>query len=421
MRKRRTILHILRIFLYNGGMAGGASIGKTGGHGIPFHRDPKVRGMAFQAAAVLFFVWALWTIASNTVDNMAARGIEIGLAWLDKLAPFQVGFSPFLDNALGENIYWRIFFIGVQNTIYVSVFGIIAATFLGFVVGVMRLSPNWLVAKIASVYVEIFRNIPLLLWFFFWYFIVFLPILPGVRESFSFGDAVFLNNSGLYLPRPIAEEGAGAGVFLLICAAAMAAVFYLAKWAKRRQNATGEQFPVLPASLAILVFVPIIGFYISGSPYSLEYSELGAFQLSGGINLTTEFFAVWFALTTYTAAFIAENVRGGILAVSHGQTEAANALGLRHGQNIKLVVIPQAMRVIIPPTISQYLNLTKNSTLAIAVAYEEVASIWMGISLNTTGQALIIIAMTVGVFWVLSFLTSAILNWYNARVQLTER
>ena len=392
-----------------------------GGHHIPLHRDPKIRGMAFQAAAVLFFVWAIGTIAANTVSNMEERGITLGLSWLEKLAPFQVGFSPFLDNTLGDNSYWRIFFIGVQNTIYVSIFGIIAATLLGFVIGVMRLSPNWLVAKIASVYVEIFRNIPLLLWFFFWYFIVFLPSLPGVRDSASFADSVFINKGGLYFPRPVIEHGIGAGIFLLICAAAIAGVFYLARWAKRRQDATGKQFPMLPASLGILVIAPVIGFFISGSPYSLEYSELGAFQLSGGINLTTEFFVVWFALTTYTAAFIGENVRGGILAVSHGQTEAARALGLHHGQNIKLVIIPQAMRVIIPPTISQYLNLTKNSTLAIAIAYEEIASIWMGISLNTTGQALIIIAMTVGVFWTLSFLTSAILNWYNKRVQLTER
>ncbi len=396
-------------------------VSKMGGRQIPLHRDPKVRAVAFQAAAVLFFVWSLWTIGSNTVANMEQRGIVLGLSWLDKLAPFQVGFSPFLDNVLGENTYWRIFFIGVQNTIYVSVFGIIAATLLGFVIGVMRLSPNWLVAKIASAYVEIFRNIPLLLWFFFWYFIVFLPILPGVRESISFADAVFINKSGLYLPRPVTENIGAAVVFLLICTATIAGVVYLTRWAGKRQDRTGEQFPVLPTSLAILILVPIAGFYASDSPYSLEYAQLGAFQLSGGINLTTEFFVVWFALTTYTAAFIGENVRGGILAVSHGQTEAARSLGLHHGQNIKLVIIPQAMRVIIPPTISQYLNLTKNSTLAIAIAYEEIASIWMGISLNTTGQALIIIAMTVGVFWTLSFLTSALLNWYNKRVQLTER
>lgn len=391
------------------------------GRVIPLHRDPKIRAIAFQAAAVLFFIWALWTIGANTVANMEARGIILGTSWLEKIAPFQVGFSPFLDNSLGDNSYWRIFAIGVQNTVYVSFFGIIAATILGFVIGVMRLSPNWLVAKIASVYVELFRNIPLLLWFFFWYFIAFLPILPGVRQSVNINDAIFINKSGLYLPLPVVESGFGATVFVLICIAAIAGIWFLAKWAQKRQEQTGEQFPFWWASAAIIIVVPVIGFFISGSPYHLEYAQLGAFQLTGGINLTTEFFTVWFALTTYTAAFIGENVRGGILAVSHGQTEASRALGLHHGQTIKLVVIPQAMRVIIPPTISQYLNLTKNSTLAIAIAYEEIASIWMGISLNTTGQALIIIAMTVGVFWTLSFLTSALLNWYNKRVQIAER
>ena len=388
---------------------------------IPLHRDPRIRAAVFQAAAVLFFVWAIWSIADNTAVNMAERGIVLGLSWLNKIAPFQVGFSPFLANELGENTYWRIFFIGIQNTVYVSFFGIIAATLLGFIIGVMRLSPNWLAAKIASVYVEFFRNIPLLLWFFFWYIAVFLPVLPGLRDSISFADAVFVNNGGLYFPRPVVESAVGAGFFLFFAFAAVVGVFYLAHWARMRQEKTGEQFPVLPAALAILILIPVLGFFISGAPYSLEYPELGRFQLSGGINLTTEFFVCWFALTTYTAAFIGENVRGGILSVSHGQTEAARSLGLRHGPTLNLVVIPQAMRVIIPPTISQYLNLTKNSTLAIAIAYEEIASIWMGISLNTTGQALVIIAMSVGVFWTLSFLTSAFLNWYNKRVQLAER
>ncbi|MGI9306028.1 MAG: amino acid ABC transporter permease [Gammaproteobacteria bacterium] len=388
---------------------------------IPLHRDPKIRAAVFQAAAVALFVWALWAMARNTAGNMEERGIILGLAWLEKIAPFQVGFSPFLENTLGENSYWRIFFIGVQNTIYVSFFGVIAATLLGFIVGVMRLSPNWLAAKIASVYVEFFRNIPLLLWFFFWYIAVFLPILPGLQDSISFAEAIFINNGGLYFPRPVVESGGGAAVFWLVIIAAAAGVWFLCRWAAKKQEQTGAQFPLLSAVLGIIVVVPIIAFFVSGTPYSLEYPELGRFQLSGGINLTTEFFVCWFALTTYTAAFIGENVRGGILSVSHGQTEAARSLGLRHGQNLKLVVIPQAMRVIIPPTISQYLNLTKNSTLAIAIAYEEIASVWMGISLNTTGQALVIIAMSVGVFWTLSFVTSAFLNWYNKKVQLAER
>lgn len=400
---------------------GGDKGKKPAGGGIPFHRDPKTRAVIFQVLTVLFFVWAIYTIAQNTVANLEERGIIVGLSWLDKVAPFAVGFSPFVAHKVGETLYWEVFVIAIQNTIYVSFFGIIGATFLGFVIGVMRLSPNWLVAKLASVYVEMFRNIPLLLWFFFWYIAVFLPVLPALRDSINVGDFLFINKEGLYLPRPVAENAIGATFFIIILIATFVGVFMLARWAKQRQDKTGAQFPVFWASLAIIVIAPVVGFFISGSPYTLEYPELGRFQLDGGINLTTSFFVCWFALTTYTAAFIAENVRGGILAVSPGQTEAARSLGLRHGQNIKLIIIPQAMRVIIPPTISQYLNLTKNSTLAVAIAYEEIASLWMGIALNQTGQALVIIAMSVFVFWTLSFLTSAVLNWYNKRVQLSER
>ena len=388
---------------------------------IPWHRDPKTRGMVFQAAAVLFFVWALATIAANTISNLEERGIRIGLGFMTQVVPFGIGFTPFWDFKLGESLYWEVLVIGVQNTILVSVFGVIGATFLGFLLGVLRLSPNWLVAKLASAYVEFFRNVPLLLWVFFWYVAVFLPLFPPPRQSLDFGGGVFLNNEGLYLPRPLVDNAAGFAVFCVIVAAVVVGIVMLAKWAKKRQDATGERFPVLWAGLAALIVVPILAFYISGSPMHLEYPELGTFVLEGGINLNMSFFVMWFALTTYTAAFIGENVRGGILAVSHGQTEASHALGLRHGVTLRLIVIPQAMRVIIPPTISQYLNLTKNSTLAVAVAYEEIASIWMGIALNQTGQALIIITVTIFVFWTLSFLTSAFLNAYNRRVQLTER
>ncbi len=388
---------------------------------VPLHRDPKIRAIAFQSMAVLFLGWALWAIADNTVANLEARGIIIGFSWLEKISPFQIGFSPFIPHKLGETTYLEVFFIAIQNTIYVSVFGIIGATFLGFLIGIMRLSPNWLLAKIASVYVEMFRNVPLLLWFFFWFFAVFLPILPALKDSIVFNDSIFINRDGFYFPRPLIESDVGFTFFILICIAAIVGIVFLFRWSAKRQEATGKQFPAGLAALAIIFFVPIIGFLITGAPIKLEYPELGRFQLSGGINLTASFFVAWFALTTYTAAFIAENVRGGILAVSRGQTEASRSLGLKHGMNLRLVVIPQAMRVIIPPTISQYLNLTKNSTLAVAIAYEEIASLWMGIALNTTGQALVIIAMSVFVFWTLSFLTSASLNFYNKRVQLSER
>ena len=388
---------------------------------IPWHRDPKTRGLVFQALAVLFFVWALATIAANTIANLEDRGIRIGMTFMTQVVPFGIGFTPFWDFKLGESLYWEVLVIGVQNTILVSVFGVIGATLLGFLLGVLRLSPNWLVAKLASAYVEFFRNVPLLLWVFFWYVAVFLPLFPPPRQSLDFGGGFFLNNEGLYFPRPLVDDAAGFAVFCVAVAVAVAAIFPLAKWAKKRQNETGAIFPVFWASLAMLIVFPFIGFHLGGAPMHLEYPELGAFVLEGGINLNMSFFVMWFALTTYTAAFIGENVRGGILAVSRGQTEAAHALGIRHGITLRLIVIPQAMRVIIPPTISQFLNLTKNSTLAVAVAYEEIASIWMGIALNQTGQSLIIITITIVVFWTLSFLTSAFLNAYNRRVQLTER
>ena len=388
---------------------------------IPWHRDPKTRGLVFQALAVLFFVWAVATIAANTIANLEERGIRIGMSFMTQIVPFGIGFTPFWDFELGRSLYWEVLVIGVQNTILVSVFGVIGATVWGFFIGVMRLSPNWLVAKLASAYVEFFRNVPLLLWIFFWYVAVFLPLFPPPRESLSFGESVFLNKEGLYVPSPLIDSVGGFAVFLLFIAVAVAAIVPLAKWAKKRQDATGARFPVFWAALALLIALPLVGFHVAGRPFHLEYPVLGRFVLEGGINLNMSFFVMWFALTTYTAAFIGENVRGGILAVSGGQTEAARALGLRHGVTLRLIVIPQAMRVIVPPTISQFLNLTKNSTLAVAVAYEEIASIWMGIALNQTGQSIIIISITIFVFWTLSFITSAFLNAYNRRVQLTER
>ena len=212
---------------------------------IPWHRDPKTRGMVFQAAAVLFFVWALATIAANTISNLEERGIRIGLGFMTQVVPFGIGFTPFWDFKLGESLYWEVLVIGVQNTILVSVFGVIGATFLGFLLGVLRLSPNWLVAKLASAYVEFFRNVPLLLWVFFWYVAVFLPLFPPPRQSLDFGGGVFLNNEGLYLPRPLVDNAAGFAVFCVIVAAVVVGIVMLAKWAKKRQDATGERFPVL--------------------------------------------------------------------------------------------------------------------------------------------------------------------------------
>ena len=387
----------------------------------PWHRDPGVRALIFQALLLLVVAWSLGTIFSNTITNLEDRGIHTGFDFLDEIAPFAVGFSPFIDFKLGESTYWDVFLIGIQNTMIVSLLGIVAATLLGFVIGIMRLSPNWIVSKMASVYIETFRNIPLLLQILFWNFAIFLPNLPGPRQSLSLGDAVFLNSRGLYLPRPVQESSTGSWIIIIVTIAAIIGCWLLYRWARQRKDQTGQSFPVLPVSLAIMTLAPSLAYLMTGSPIGAELPELKRFNFEGGMQMPLPLFSLWFALSTYTAAFIGETVRGGIQAVDHGQTEAAASLGLHRGQVLRLVVIPQAMRVIIPPAISQFLNLTKNSSLAVAVAYEELVSIWSGIALNQTGQALVIIAMTIIVYEILSLTTSAILNFYNHRIQLVER
>ena len=388
---------------------------------IPWHRDPKIRAIVIQAVLLYTVAWSLITIFNNTVTNLEAQGIHTGFDFLTETAPFAVGFSPFIEFNLGESTYWDVFLIGIQNTIIVSLLGIIAATLLGFVIGVMRLSPNWLVAKVASLYIETFRNIPLLLQIMFWNFAIFLPNLPGPRQSLSMGESFFLNNRGLNLPGPVVDNSAGAWVMGVALVAAIIGSIFIFRWAGRRQEMTGQRFPSSGFSLLLLLGLPTLAYYVTGGPLSMDTPVLQRFNFEGGLQMPLPLFSLWFALSTYTAAFIGEAVRGGIVSVDHGQTEAASSLGLHRSKVLRLVVIPQALRVIIPPTISQFLNLTKNSSLAVAVAYEELVNIWSGIALNQTGQALVIIAMTIVVYESLSLITSLFLNWYNKRIQLVER
>jgi general L-amino acid transport system permease protein len=388
---------------------------------IPLYRNPAVRGVVAQLVVLAIVAWALTSIFSNTVHNLRARGIQTGLDFMDQVAPFAVGFSPFIEYKLGETQYWVVFLIGIQNTIIVATLGIITATILGFVLGVMRLSPNFFLSRFALFYIETFRNIPVLLQIKFWNFAVFLPLLPFPKESLSAGGEIFLNNRGLYLPKPVPAEGIGIWALGAAFVLGIVAIFAFMRWAKRQQYLTGQRPP--GALYGLLVMVALVGlvFVLFDAPLKLERPELGRFNLSGGIQIPLPLFSLWFALSTYTASFIAENVRGGIASVSRGQTEASQSLGLSRTKMLRLVIIPQALRVIIPPTVNQYLNLTKNSSLAVAVAYEELVSLWAGIALNQTGQALVIIAMTILVYEVLSLITSAILNIYNKRVQLVER
>lgn len=387
---------------------------------IPFHRDPKVRSWAFQIIAVLVVCYGFYSIVQTTTENLDARNIQTNFNFLTQVAPFNIGFSPFLDFKLGETTYLEVFFIGIQNTILIAILGIIAATLLGFLIGVVRLSPNWLASKVALVYIEIFRNAPLLLQIMFWNFAIFLASLPAPRQSIEMG-AFYLNNRGLHMPKPIVDDDVRFWLWIALLVLIIFGCVRFARWAKHRFESTGQPLPVFWINLGTVIGLGYLAYLVAGSPLTFDMPILGRFNFSGGGQIPLPLFSLWFALVLYTAAFIAENVRAGIQAVSHGQTEASSALGLTRAQTVKLVVIPQALRVIIPPTISQYLNLTKNSSLAVAVGYEEIVSLWAGITLNQTGQALIIIAMTIIVYECLSLTTSAILNWYNRRVQLTER
>ena len=388
---------------------------------IPLYRNPAVRGVVAQLVVLAIVAWALTTIFLNTVHNLRVRGIQTGFDFMDQVAPFAVGFSPFIEYKLGETHYWVVFLIGIQNTIIVSILGIVAATIVGFTVGVMRLSPNFFLSRFAMLYIETFRNIPVLLQIMFWNFAVFLPLLPFPQQSLSAGGEIFLNNRGLYLPKPVPTDGLGIWALGLASILGIVAIYVFLQRARRTQFETGRRPPGVLYGLLVGVGLIALVFFIFDAPLRLERPELGRFNLSGGIQIPLPLFSLWFALTTYTAAFIAENVRGGIASVSRGQTEASQSLGLSRAKMLRLVVIPQALRVIIPPTINQYLNLTKNSSLAVAVAYEELVSLWAGIALNQTGQALVIIAMTILVYEALSLITSAILNIYNKRVQLVER
>jgi general L-amino acid transport system permease protein len=382
---------------------------------VSFWNDPGKRALLFQILMALGIAAFLLVIINNTLSNLEQRGITTGFAFLNVEAGF--GILQTLIPYTEADSYGRTFFVGLLNTILVSVLGIIAATFLGFFLGVGRLSKNWLIAKLCTVYIEIFRNIPLLLQIFFWYFAV-LRTLPSPRQSMEFFGS-FLNVRGLYVPEPVGTEGFG--YVWIAFFIGLIATYLMQKWATRRQEATGQDFPVLYASIGLIVGLPLVVFLLMGMPLTLEHPELKGFNFVGGMTLIPELMALWLALTIYTAAFIAEIVRGGILSVPNGQLEAASALGLPRGRTLRFIIIPQAMRVIIPPLTSQYLNLTKNSSLATAIGYPDLVSVFAGTTLNQTGQAIEVIFMTMAVYLTLSVLTSIFMNWYNSRKALIER
>ncbi|EHR6923315.1 amino acid ABC transporter permease [Vibrio parahaemolyticus] len=378
--------------------------------------NPAFRSAIFQIIAIAALVFFFYTIINNALNNLDARGIATGFGFLNQEAGFGIGLTLIEYNETYS--YGRTFIVGLLNTALVSVLGIILATAIGFTMGVARLSTNWLVSRLAAVYIETFRNIPLLLQIFFWYFAV-LQALPSARQSLSLGEAIFLNVRGLYFPAPVFNEGSGVVIAAFVIG--LIATISISIWARNKQRLTGQQTPMGRIGLGLLVGLPLLVYFVSGMPISLEYPQLKGFNFKGGISIIPELAALLLALSVYTAAFIAEIVRSGINAVSHGQTEAAMSLGLPRAKTLKLVVIPQALRIIIPPLTSQYLNLTKNSSLAMAIGYPDLVSVFAGTTLNQTGQAIEIIAMTMGVYLALSLLTSALMNLYNRKVALVER
>ncbi len=376
--------------------------------------DERSRAAIFQLLAVLGLALFVAFVIANTLANLEARGLDAGFAFLGDPAFFDI--NQRLIEYTSTSSFGRALIVGLLNTILVSALGIIAATVIGFVAGVLRLSDNWVVSRMVTVYVEITRNVPVLLQIIFWWGV--LTSLPKVRDSLSIGDVLFLNNRGVRIPAPILEPGFG--LLFVSFLIGVVAAFLVARWARRRQEATGQAFHSFWVGLGLIVGLPLIVYFLTGQPVSWNVPVPGRFNFAGGFNITPELVALWFALSTYTGAFISEIVRSGIRSVSKGQTEAAFSLGLRPNLTMRKIIIPQALRVIIPPLTSQFLNLTKNSSLAIAIGYQDLVSIG-GTILNQSGQAIEVVAIWMAVYLSLSLITSAFMNWYNKRIALVER
>jgi general L-amino acid transport system permease protein len=361
-------------------------------------------------------LWAAYEMIGNARENLQARGIVSGFGFLGHTAGF--GISQTLISYDEIDTYGRVFLVGLLNTLLVACLGILLTTPLGFIIGIARLSRNFMVAGLAAAYVEITRNLPLLFQILFWYLAV-LASLPPPRQSALLPGILFASNRGIIVPQ--LALGSGAGEVAAALLAATAAVTILRTWARRRQVTTGRRLPIVVPGLALIVGLPLVAAVAFGSPVRFEAPELRGFNFVGGYRLIPEFVALLLALVTYTAGFIAEIVRAGVLAVPRGQTEAAYSLGLRPGTTLRLVVVPQSMRVIVPPLAGQYLNLTKNSTLGVAIGYPDLVAVFAGTALNQTGQAIEILGITMLVYLALSLLTSLLMNWFNARMQLGER
>jgi general L-amino acid transport system permease protein len=378
--------------------------------------DQKFRAIIIQTIVVGLLAYGLYWIVQTTAYNLEKRNIATGFGFLNDPAGFDISFSPFIKFVATDS-HFAVYLVGLANTLLISVIGCIAATFMGFFVGIIRLSSNWLLSQIAYVYVEITRNIPLILQLLFWY--ALLINLPRVKNSIAIGETFFLNNRGLNSPQPIFGENFIYVTIAIVIAIIVSIVF--ARWAKRTQETTGKQYPVVLINFASVIFFPLIVYFISGSPLDFENPELKGFNFVGGMKIPPEFVAMFLGLSIYTASFISEIVRAGILSVGKGQIEAANSLGLRQNVIMNLIIIPQALRVIVPPLTSQFLNLTKNSSLGIAIGYADLVHGFGGISLNQTGQAIECMAIVMATYLTISLTISFFMNIYNRAIQLEGR
>jgi general L-amino acid transport system permease protein len=378
--------------------------------------NPAVRAWLFQIIAVLAVISVAIYLIHNTVTNLSNRGITSGFAFLDRSAGFGI-VQHLIDYEQGDT-YGRVFLVGLLNTLLVSALCIVFASFLGFFLGLARLSENWLLRKLSTIYIETFRNIPPLLQIFFWYFAV-LRNLPGPRQAVSAFDLAFLSNRGLYIPAPQFGEGLLAFIVAIVLAAAASTGLF--RFNKTHQIKTGQLRRTWPTALGLVIALPLLAHVIFGAALHWDVPELRGFNFRGGMALIPELAALTLALSVYTSAFIAEIIRAGIQSVPHGQHEAARSLGLPHPVTLRQVIIPQALRVIIPPLTSQYLNIVKNSSLAAAIGYPDMVSLFAGTVLNQTGQAIETIAITMSVYLIISLGISLLMNIYNRRIALIER
>jgi|TARA_B110000967_G_scaffold207098_1_gene255606 general L-amino acid transport system permease protein len=399
------------------------SLGKSHHRGFNFRNllyNNEARAFFFQVATLLIIIGLFYSAIGNLFENIEARGIQTGFSFLNNRAGFDI--LPFLGNYVvdytPESPNLSVFYVGLINTLVVAFVGIILSTIIGLLIGIARLSDNYLIAKLSGGYIELFRNIPVLLQILFWYNL-FINAFPHPKQSFSFLDVAFLNQRGLYMPRPILEDG-----FLFVTLAfifGIIAAYFVKRHYKKKHELTGSHTSTWPYTLGLVIGLPILIFLLLGKPIQFDISVLGKFNLKGGMVIVPEFLALTFALSVYTATYIAEAIRSGIEAVDKGQKEAASSIGLTKTQSLKLIILPQALRVAIPPTINQYLNLTKNSSLATVIGYPELMSSFGGTVLNQVGQAVEILGMAMLVYLVISLFISLLLNYVNKKMAIQGR